>query len=75
MTTPTDDNVIPLKTPVLTRPHPPVNITFTRPDGGVVGVFEFNEQTGKWMFEGDMEESAEKFIHFLTEVINPPGAS
>jgi hypothetical protein len=78
MTTPIDENVLKFEKPegpVLTLRNPPVNVTFTQHDGTVVGVFEYNEAKRKWTFEGDMEESAKKFIHFLTEVVNPPGAS
>lgn len=72
-----DDNVLEfakIEKPILTFTPAPVNVTFTDPDGTVVGKFEYNQATGKWAFEGDMEESAKKFIHFLTEVVGPQGA-
>jgi hypothetical protein len=72
-----DDNVLEFREkpePYLTYTPVPVNVTFTDPDGTTVGKFEYNRDTGKWTFEGDMEESAKKFIHFLTEVVGPQGA-
>lgn len=66
-----DDNIIdfPIKTEA--PDLPPVNLTFTAPDGTIVGQFLYHQSTGKWTFEGDMEESAQKFINFLTNVMNP----
>ena len=66
-----DDNILTFKNPDPPEPvgQPPINVTFTDPDGTIVGTFEFNKDTRKWHFEGDMEESARKFIHFLTEVV------
>lgn len=78
-----DDNVLEFKAPKigeiagpsqLVGETPPINVTFTDHDGTVVGAFTFDRDTRKWAFEGDMEKSAEKFIHFLTQVVLPPGA-
>lgn len=72
-----DDNILEFKQipePYMTFPDPPINVTFSDTDGTAVGRFEYNQATGKWTFEGDMEESAKKFIHFLTEVVGPQGA-
>ena len=74
-----DDNVLefqlPENTSQLTLKNPPVNVTFTNPDGSIVGMFQYNNDTRKWTFEGDMEESAQKFMDFLLSLFDQrPGA-
>lgn len=61
--------------PALTIGPPPVNVTFTNPDGTIVGQFQYNNDTRKWSFEGDMDESAQKFMDFLLSLFDQrPGA-
>jgi len=77
MTTPTDDNVIEFAKPAapVLGSLPPVNVTFTNPDGTIVGMFQYSNDTRKWSFEGDMDESAEKFMGFLLSLFDQrPGA-
>lgn len=73
MTTPTDDindNVLQFEQPqaVMTMTPQPINITFTSDEGEKVGEFLYDRETRKWSFEGDVEESARKFLNFLNSI-------
>lgn len=71
MTTPINDNILEFPKdgePILQMEPQPINIVFTSHDGEKVGEFIYDRETRKWSFEGDVEESARKFLHFLHQI-------